>query len=339
MPAHFKPRSEDSRHARDRQLKNRRCHCAENAPDKPGCHRRTPVAGAREMTQQSQQQQGCLLTRVRPQRTRRRRCAVRGRADRGRRRSQAQLSPGLPGRRRVTPAFAQEPQNSGAEIRRRSGSTLRAGGEDARTNRVTPMGDIVAIPLRGAWTGNRGKKKEKSNPKKAGGREIAASHAGDLWITCALEFRGRWREQWLPHRWTHLFFYDEAISLAAGHRPCAECRRGAYRAYQAAWASGLGGALPAAARINRQLHAERSCPAPIAAACTPRILAGAARRRVRPTGPAGPACPWCWGTRSSPGRSPGGLRPAAAPAAPRRGMPHHAAVLGRRAPRRLSHPD
>ena len=94
-------------------------------------------------------------------------------------------------------------------------------------NRVTPMGDIMAIPLRGAWTGNRGIIHR--------GREIVRFHAGDLWITCALEFRCRWREQWLPHRWTHLFFHDEAVSLAAGHRPCAECRRGAYRAYQAAW--------------------------------------------------------------------------------------------------------
>ena len=119
-------------------------------------------------------------------------------------------------------------------------------------NRVTPMGDIVAIPLRGAWTGNRGIIHR--------GREIVRFHASDLWITCALEFRGRWREQWLPHRWTHLFFHDEAVSLAAGHRPCAECRRGAYRAYQAAWAGGLGGALPAAARMNRQLHAERIVP-------------------------------------------------------------------------------
>ena len=52
-------------------------------------------------------------------------------------------------------------------------------------NRVTPMGDIVAIPLRGAWTGNRGILHS--------GREIVRFHASDLWITCALEFRGRWR--------------------------------------------------------------------------------------------------------------------------------------------------
>ena len=93
-------------------------------------------------------------------------------------------------------------------------------------NRVTPMGDIEAFALRGAWTGNRGIIHE--------GREIVRFHASDLWITCALEFRGWWREQWLPHRWTHLFFYDEAVSFAAGHRPCAECRRADYNAYKQA---------------------------------------------------------------------------------------------------------
>ena len=78
-------------------------------------------------------------------------------------------------------------------------------------NRVTPLGDIVATPLRGAWTGNRGRLHE--------GREIVRFHSGDLWITCALRFKDRWDEQWRPHRFTWLFFGDEAIALAAGHRP------------------------------------------------------------------------------------------------------------------------
>jgi hypothetical protein len=119
-------------------------------------------------------------------------------------------------------------------------------------NRVTPLGDIVAIPLRGAWTGNRGILHR--------GREIVRLHASDLWITCALDFRGRWREQWQPSRYTSLFFHDEAVSFAAGHRPCAECRRDAYHAFQTAWADGLGGALPAASAMNRQLHRERLWP-------------------------------------------------------------------------------
>ena len=119
-------------------------------------------------------------------------------------------------------------------------------------NRVTPLGEIVAIPLRGAWTGNRGILHD--------GHEIVRAHASDLWITCALEFRGRWREQWRPHRYTHLFFHDEAVSFAAGHRPCAECRRDSYRAYQEAWADGNGVAVPGAKEMNAALHRERIVP-------------------------------------------------------------------------------
>ena len=115
-------------------------------------------------------------------------------------------------------------------------------------NRVTPTGDIEAIPLRGAWTGNRGILHS--------GHEIVRFHASDLWITCALEFRGRWHEQWKPHHYTFLYFHDEAVSFAAGHRPCAECRRDSYNAYRGAWAEGLGVDVPSAKLMNRQLHGE-----------------------------------------------------------------------------------
>lgn len=116
-------------------------------------------------------------------------------------------------------------------------------------NRVTPLGEIEAFPLRGAWTGNRGILHRD--------REIVRFHAGDLWIVCALEFRGRWREQWLPGHFTFLYFHDEAVSLAAGHRPCGECRRPAYNAYREAWAAGLGVPPPSAREMNRHLHGER----------------------------------------------------------------------------------
>jgi hypothetical protein len=111
------------------------------------------------------------------------------------------------------------------------------------------MGDIVAVPLRCAWTGNRG--------VLHAGRDIVRQHAGDLWITCVLEFRGRWREQWLPHRYTHLYFHDEAVSFAAGHRPCAECRWADYTAYRDGWAAGLGVDPPSAKQMNHRLHGER----------------------------------------------------------------------------------
>jgi hypothetical protein len=116
-------------------------------------------------------------------------------------------------------------------------------------NRVTPFGDIEAFPLRGAYTGNRG--------ILHCGREIVRFHQHDSWVTCALRFKDRHHMQWEPHHFTWLFFHDEAVAFAAGHRPCAECRREAYKRYQAAWADALGGPLPSAKEMNRRLHAER----------------------------------------------------------------------------------
>jgi hypothetical protein len=126
-------------------------------------------------------------------------------------------------------------------------------------NRVTPTGEIVAVPLRGTWTGNRGILHR--------GRDIVRFHGGDLWIICALQFKDRHQQQWRPGHYTFLFFHDEAVALAAGHRPCAECRRPAYDAYRAAWAAGLGGDLPSAKQLNRRLHTER-------------LVAGTHRRRT-----------------------------------------------------------
>ena len=101
----------------------------------------------------------------------------------------------------------------------------------------------MAIQLRGAWTGNRGCLHR--------GEEIVRFHATDLWIVCALEFKGWHSELFRPGRFTWLFFHDEAVAFAAGHRPCALCRRESYNAYRDA----LGGL--SAAEINRQLHGER----------------------------------------------------------------------------------
>ena len=126
-------------------------------------------------------------------------------------------------------------------------------------NRVTPLGEIVAIPLRGAWTGNRGILHRDT--------EIVRMHAGNLWITCALKFRDWHAEQWRPHHFTWLYFHDEAVSFAAGHRPCALCRRPAYRAFRDALARGLAVEVPSAQQLNARLHAER-------------IVSGTHRRRL-----------------------------------------------------------
>jgi hypothetical protein len=116
-------------------------------------------------------------------------------------------------------------------------------------NRVGPDGQIHASPLRGAWTGNRGCLHR--------GRDIVRSHRGNLWITCRLQFKDRWNEQWQPNHYTFLYFYDEAVALAAGHRPCGECRHASYQAYRAAWSLALDVPAPSAGEMNRQLHAER----------------------------------------------------------------------------------
>jgi hypothetical protein len=114
-------------------------------------------------------------------------------------------------------------------------------------NRVTPDSTIVAASLRGAWTGNRGCLHRDG--------EIVRPWAAHHWLTCSLTWKDTWHEQWLPGRLTWLFFYDEAVALAAGHRPCALCRRPACTAYRSAWAAG--GRAPTHDEMDRRLHTER----------------------------------------------------------------------------------
>lgn len=117
-------------------------------------------------------------------------------------------------------------------------------------NRVTPLGDLIADPGRGLVYGNRGCLHD------AAGR-VRRSHAGRRWIACRLAFRGRSRWPLMqPGRYTELFFLDEATALAAGHRPCAECRRADYDRLVALWASLHPGERGADA-IDARLHAER----------------------------------------------------------------------------------
>jgi hypothetical protein len=116
-------------------------------------------------------------------------------------------------------------------------------------NRVTPTGEIVATELRGAWLGNRGILHR--------GTDVVRFHRSSLWIICTLRHKD-WRlPQWQPGHFTVLFFHDEAVALAAGHRPCALCRRGAYNAFRAALVAASGIRLPLARELDRQLHAER----------------------------------------------------------------------------------
>jgi hypothetical protein len=119
-----------------------------------------------------------------------------------------------------------------------------------RQNRVTPFGEIVAVPERGTFLGNRGVLHDAEG-------HIRRAWQLTRWIVCVLEFKGRKRPVMTPGRYTELFFLDEATALAAGHRPCAECRRERFNAFRAAWQSARRGPLPPADAIDRQLHGER----------------------------------------------------------------------------------
>ncbi|SHI37469.1 hypothetical protein [Wenxinia saemankumensis] len=79
------------------------------------------------------------------------------------------------------------------------------------------------------------------------------------WIACRLDFGGRRRRLMAPGAYTELFFHDEAVALAAGHRPCAECRRADHLAWRAAWADAFGTA-PTAPDMDAILHAARAHP-------------------------------------------------------------------------------
>src|SRR4051794_25388901 len=118
-----------------------------------------------------------------------------------------------------------------------------------RRNRVTPFGELVADPARGALMGNRGVLHDDRG-------EIVRGYRGIRWIACRPAFRGRRRALMQPGRYTELFFLDEATALAAGHRPCAECRRGDYDALVALWRELHPGDRGADA-IEARLHAER----------------------------------------------------------------------------------
>ena len=87
-------------------------------------------------------------------------------------------------------------------------------------NRVTPSGEIVAMPHRGMFTGNRGIIHDPATKTL-----LRKRWSSPAWLTCVCEFRGRRRKVMGGRSWTELFFLDEATAFAAGHRPCFFCRR------------------------------------------------------------------------------------------------------------------
>ncbi|GAM11760.1 hypothetical protein OR1_04078 [Geobacter sp. OR-1] len=101
-----------------------------------------------------------------------------------------------------------------------------------RQNRVNPFGDLITTDARGALMGNRGILHD------GNGNLTTRRWAHPNWVACETEFKGIKRPLMHPGSYTELFFLDEATALAAGHRPCWECRREDFTRFRDAWLRG-----------------------------------------------------------------------------------------------------
>jgi hypothetical protein len=119
-------------------------------------------------------------------------------------------------------------------------------------DRVDPFGELFATPSRGLFMGNRGGRIHTDDRKLTKRR-----WASRQWICCVLDFKSRQRDVWGRY-YTELFFLDEVTALAAGHRPCFECRRKDAEAFAEAWQQSLKlPRRPRAEEMDLVLHDER----------------------------------------------------------------------------------
>jgi hypothetical protein len=118
-------------------------------------------------------------------------------------------------------------------------------------NRVDPFGTLIETPARGVWYGNRGCLHDRH------GRITNRKPPTDIWIICLLEFKNRKRKLLQPGRFTELFFLDEATGLAAGHRPCGECRLADLRRFGAMWPGKWPRGYALAREMDITMRAER----------------------------------------------------------------------------------
>lgn len=125
-------------------------------------------------------------------------------------------------------------------------------------NRVDPFGQIHVASARGLFTGNRGSIHDPLTRTLLKRRWVTKA-----WIICDCDFRGRKRDVFGRNTrsggpgWTNLFFLDEVTALAAGHRPCFECRREKAKEFADCFGKAFGITKPKVADMDVRLHAER----------------------------------------------------------------------------------
>jgi hypothetical protein len=125
-------------------------------------------------------------------------------------------------------------------------------------NRVDPFGEIHAVEWRGMFTGNRGVIHDPDTKTL-----LRRRWSTKAWIICTCEYKGKRRQVMGRNApsgnagWTELFFLDEVTALAAGHRPCFECRREQAKEFVRRYGEAFGVADPKIGEIDERLHAER----------------------------------------------------------------------------------
>ncbi len=123
-------------------------------------------------------------------------------------------------------------------------------------NRVAPDGELHAVSARGRFMGNRGGRIHDPVTQKLTNR----TYTSRRWICCVTEFRQRQRLVW-GNSYTELFFLDEVTALAAGHRPCFECRRKHAKLFAECWQKSLKLTKPPNAdQMDKVLHEQRRQP-------------------------------------------------------------------------------
>ncbi|MBU1691132.1 MAG: hypothetical protein KJ958_07050 [Gammaproteobacteria bacterium] len=143
-----------------------------------------------------------------------------------------------------------------------------------KQNRVNPEGELIANSTRGALMGNRGCLHDDN-------QRIVRSSARDAWVTCLTSFKDRKRIVMQPGHYTELFFLDEATALAAGHRPCATCRRERYAVFLKAWnAANSNGNVVGVKDVDAQLKRERNAYARKEGTVLPALPTGAMFKHI-----------------------------------------------------------
>lgn len=121
-----------------------------------------------------------------------------------------------------------------------------------RRNRVDPSGQLIADPSKAATLfGNRGCLHDDD------GVVVKERTSLKRWIACTLEPIYGAKPLMQPGCYTELFFLDEATALAAGHRPCAQCRPDAYKLFTKAWLKAGLSEAAGADGIDKVLDVER----------------------------------------------------------------------------------